>query len=83
MLFPTTSFVFLQFGFIFFCVSFQLFMQSLGLFLQCMGFFLFCSKERKEVLDLVNAVIVPLAKFSGEGKRRNEFAEWHVAWLAE
>ena len=20
---------------------------------------------------------------SGEGKRRNEFAEWHVAWLAE
>ena len=19
----------------------------------------------------------------GEGKRRNEFAEWHVAWLAE
>ena len=21
--------------------------------------------------------------FCGEGKRRNEFAEWHVAWLAE
>ena len=21
--------------------------------------------------------------FSGEGKRRNEFAEWHLAWLAE
>ena len=21
--------------------------------------------------------------FRGEGKRRNEFAEWHVAWLAE
>ena len=20
---------------------------------------------------------------SGEGKRRNEFAEWHVAWRAE
>ena len=20
---------------------------------------------------------------NGEGKRRNEFAEWHVAWLAE
>ena len=20
---------------------------------------------------------------TGEGKRRNEFAEWHVAWLAE
>jgi len=20
---------------------------------------------------------------SGEGKRRNEFAEWHVVWLAE
>ena len=20
---------------------------------------------------------------SGEGKRRNEFVEWHVAWLAE
>ena len=20
---------------------------------------------------------------SGEGKRRNEFAEWHMAWLAE
>lgn len=66
MLFPTTSFVFLQLGFIFFCVCFQLFVQNLGLFLQCMGFFLFCSKERKEVLDLVNAVIVPLAKFSCE-----------------
>ena len=23
------------------------------------------------------------AKHHGEGKRRNEFAEWHVAWLAE
>ena len=22
-------------------------------------------------------------KKNGEGKRRNEFAEWHVAWLAE
>ena len=22
-------------------------------------------------------------KNNGEGKRRNEFAEWHVAWLAE
>ena len=21
--------------------------------------------------------------WSGEGRRRNEFAEWHVAWLAE
>ena len=23
------------------------------------------------------------SKFVGEGKRRNEFVEWHVAWLAE
>ena len=22
-------------------------------------------------------------KWFGEGKRRNEFVEWHVAWLAE
>ena len=22
-------------------------------------------------------------KFAGEGKRRKEFAEWHVAWRAE
>ena len=21
--------------------------------------------------------------FDGEGKRRNEFAEWHVAWLTD
>ena len=28
---------------------------------------------------------IPLnqANIIGEGKRRNEFAEWHVAWLAE
>ena len=24
-----------------------------------------------------------LTSLTGEGKRRNEFAEWHVAWLAE
>ena len=23
------------------------------------------------------------SRLFGEGKRRNEFAEWHVAWLAE
>ena len=22
-----------------------------------------------------------MARHNGEGKRRNEFAEWHVAWL--
>ena len=27
-------------------------------------------------------IIVDNSKF-GEGKRRNEFVEWHVAWLAE
>ena len=26
---------------------------------------------------------VNIASMNGEGKRRNEFAEWHVAWLAE
>ena len=24
-----------------------------------------------------------LSSLTAEGKRRNEFAEWHVAWLAE
>ena len=24
-----------------------------------------------------------MARHNGEGKRRNEFAEWHVAWLLE
>ena len=28
-------------------------------------------------------VAIATVIFSGEGKRRNEFAEWHVAWLAE
>ena len=28
-------------------------------------------------------VLTELYLLPGEGKRRNEFAEWHVAWLAE
>ena len=31
---------------------------------------------------IVSSVILVEVKL-GEGKRRNEFAEWHVAWLAE
>ena len=26
--------------------------------------------------------LIPPFTLTGEGKRRNEFAEWHVAWLA-
>ena len=28
-------------------------------------------------------IFIPHDLQFGEGKRRNEFAEWHVAWLAE
>ena len=42
-------------------------LEGLGIFLQ--GHF--------DIQSLGNGVS------SGEGKRQNEFAEWHVAWLAE
>ena len=32
-------------------------------------------------LRMTVEILLPLV--SGEGKRRNEFVEWHVAWLAE
>ena len=32
---------------------------------------------------LTKTVKILLPLVSGEGKRRNEFVEWHVAWFAE
>ena len=37
-----------------------------------------------ELLALIDKFNIPsLSLEIDEGKRRNEFAEWHVAWLAE
>ena len=44
-------------------------------------------KERVSRSKLKQAFLIDsgaeLFMYFGEGKRRNEFAEWHVAWLAE
>ena len=51
---------------------------------KCLRKFVFVVKKTLFAVRSLRAkiIIVGNSKF-GEGKRRNEFVEWHVAWLAE
>ena len=42
-----------------------------------------CVKRGRGRENLGARTLAAQSRLFGEGKRRNEFAEWHVAWLAE
>ena len=65
--FSDHEFCFSSVHFYFLLRVFSIIYANLGpFFFNGWNFVLSCTKERKEVFDLVNTVIVPLAKFSCE-----------------